>query len=111
MQPRGAFRVFFIIFILVPMSAFITRIVKTFVEDVLVQKISDHPAVQRMAVRAVDTQREAQRALESPNNAKQFFSEVWTELQKHVQRDLGSPPATRPEREPPRDPASREKLR
>jgi hypothetical protein len=93
------------------MAAFITRIVKTFVEDVLVQKISDHPAVQRMAVRAVDTQREAQRALESPNNAKQFFSEVWTELQKHAQRDLGSAPATRPEREQPRDPASREKLR
>ena len=70
------------------MAAFITRIFKSFVEDVLVQRISDSRAVQQLAVRAVDASNSAKSALENPETIRKFATELWSEVAKQAEKDL-----------------------
>ena len=72
------------------MAAFIARIFKSFVEDVLVQRISDSRAVQQLAVRAVDASRGAKTALENPETIRKFANELWVEVAKQAEKDLSS---------------------
>ena len=74
------------------MAAFLGRLFKTFVEDVLVQRISDSHHVQRMAVRAVETGRDAHKALQNPEGVKQFAADVFAELQRLANKDLAAAP-------------------
>jgi len=72
------------------MAAFITRLFKSFVEDVLVQRISDSRAVQQLAVRAVDASKGAKTALENPETIRKFASELWSEVAKQAEKDLAN---------------------
>ena len=78
------------------MAAFITRIFKSFVEDVLVQRISDSRAVQQLAVRAVDASKGAKTALENPETIRKFATELWSEVAKQAEKDLANVAAARP---------------
>ena len=72
------------------MAAFLARIFKSFVEDVLVQRISDSRAVQQLAVRAVDASKGAKTALENPETIRKFASELWSEVAKQAEKDLAN---------------------
>jgi len=74
------------------MAGFLTRILKTFVEDALVQRIADSAAVQRAAVRAAEAGKEAQRALEDPEGLRRFAGQLWGELARQARSDLGAAP-------------------
>jgi len=78
------------------MAAFITRIFKSFVEDVLVQRISDSRAVQQLAVRAVDASKGAKTALENPETIRKFATELWSEVAKQAEKDLANVAVARP---------------
>jgi len=75
------------------MAGFLGRILKTFVEDALVQRIADSAAVQRAAVRAAEAGKEAQRALEDPEGLRRFAGQLWSELARQARSDLGAAPA------------------
>ena len=74
------------------MAGFFGRILKTFVEDALVQRIADSAAVQRAAVRAAEAGQEAQRALADPEGLRRFAGQMWGELARQARRDLGAAP-------------------
>lgn len=71
------------------MAQFFTRFMKGMVEDVLVERLSNNKAVQRMAVSAVKSAEEAQATLSDPSKVKESASGFFAALKSEIAKDFG----------------------
>lgn len=77
--------------------AFFGRLAKQYIEDVLVNKLSDSKLMQQVAVKGVEATKSAAEAAaavaKDPGAARNFLADVFDELKKQASKDLNDVPA------------------
>jgi hypothetical protein len=64
------------------------RILRQYVEEFMVAKLSDNKSVQRVAVKTVEATKNMGEALKDTEGLKSFATDVWRQLREEAARDM-----------------------
>jgi len=70
------------------MAGMFSRIIKQYVEDIVVNKLSDNKTIQQLAVKGVETTKQVGESLKDPSAIAKFASEIFDELKKQAAEDV-----------------------
>lgn len=70
------------------MAGMFSRIIKQYVEDIVVNKLSDNKTIQNLAVKGVETTKQMGETLKDPSAVAKFATDIINEIKRQAAEDM-----------------------